>query len=148
VAAGLILSLGSHLIIERTGDRLFRVTSRSFFFGQQFRKKTVEGVTEVVVDDADRNRRSDSLQEKRRQRRQKHLNFFGNDGARVGWDRESDYLVVGEYMRGTESSLILKDLPPTWRLVIAWFFVGLGSLTLVGAVQNALFPKSSPTAVA
>jgi len=105
--------------MERTGDRVFRVTAFNIFASQSFFKKTIEGVGDVKVDDAVRDGRRNSVKEDRRRRRQKHLEFFGSDGARIGWDREMDYTLVSEFIRGNEPSLSLANPPPTWRMAIA-----------------------------
>ncbi len=139
--SGLILGTEPRLLIERTGDQLFRITAFNLFAGQQFFTKTIEGVSEYRVDDAVRDGRHDSAKEDRRRRSQKHLEFFGSDGARIGWDRESDYTVVGEFMRSQQPSLSLAEPPPTWRMAIAWFCVALGTLSFIGAIQSSFFPK-------
>jgi hypothetical protein len=143
VLAGLVLGTESRLVMERTGDRVFRVTAFNGLAGQQFFKKTIEGVSDVNVDDAVRDGRHDSVKEDRRRRRQKHLEFSGSDGARIGWDRESDYSLVGEFMRGHEPSLALADPPATWRMATAWLCIGLGTLSFIGAIQSSFFPKKS-----
>lgn len=141
LVAGLVLGTEPRLVIERTGERIFRVKAFNLFAGQQFFTKTIEGVSDVKVDDAVRDRRGDSVKEVRRRRRQEHLDFVGLDGARIGWDRESDYSSVGEFMRGQERSLSLADPPPTWRMAIAWFCIGLGVLSFIGAIQSSFFPR-------
>lgn len=141
--AGLVLGTEPHLVMKRGGDRLFQVTAFNLFAGQQFFTKTIEGVSDVRVDDAVRDGRHDSAKENRRRRLQKHLEFFGSNGARIGWDRESDYSLVGEFMRGQELSLSLADPPPTWRMAIAWFCIGLGTLSFIGAIQSSFFPRKN-----
>jgi hypothetical protein len=143
--AGLVLGTEPRLVMERTGDRVFRVTAFNVFASQSFFKKTIEGVGDVKVDDAVRDGRRDSVKEDRRRRRQKHLEFFGSDGARIGWDREMDYTLVGEFIRGNEPSLSLANPPPTWRMAIAWFCIGLGTLSFFGAIQSSFFPKKNAT---
>ncbi len=141
--AGLILGTEPRLVMERTGERTFRVTSSNYFAGRPFFARTVDGVTEVVVDDAVRAGRRDSAKEVRRRRRQKHLEFQGSDGTTIGWDRESDYLAVGEFMRGQEERFQLSDPPPMWRRAAAWFCIGLGSLSWIGAFQSSFFPRKN-----
>lgn len=141
--SGLVLGTEPRLILERTGDRTFRVTASNNFAGRPFYSKTVEGVNEVLQDDADRNRRGDSAKKKKQQRKQKHLDFFGNDEARVGWDRETDQTAIEEFMRGSEQSMRLEDPPPLWRMIASWFCVGLGGLCLIGAIRNSLFPSTT-----
>ncbi len=139
--AGLVLGTEPRLVMERTGDRVFRVTTSNHIAGFRFFLKTIEGVTEVTQDDAVRDGRHDSAKENRKRRRQKHLDFFGSDGARIGWDRESDQLAIEEYMRGQESIFTLSDPPPTWRLAASWFCLILGALSFIGAIQSSFFPK-------
>jgi hypothetical protein len=141
--AGLILGIEPRLVMERTGDRVFRVTTINLFAGQQFYTKTIEGVSEFDLDDAVRDRRHDSAEENRRRRRQKHLEFFGSDGARIGWDRESDYEIVSKFMQGHEQSLSLAEPPPAWRMACAWICIGLGTLSLIGAIQSSFFPNKN-----
>ena len=57
-----------------------------FLQGNHFSRRPSKGVGDVKVDDAARDGRRDSVKEDRRRRRQKHLEFFGSDGARIGWD--------------------------------------------------------------
>lgn len=140
-ATGLILGVEPRLAIERTAEREFRVTATNHFAGRKFYTKVIEGVSEVLQDDAVRDRRIDSARENRRRRQQKHLDFFGRDGARVGWDRETDQTLIEEYMRGNEKTLALADPPPTWRMIAAWFCIVLGGLSFIGAIQNSIFPK-------
>ena len=141
--AGLVLGIEPRLVMERTGDRLFRVTVFNLFAGQEFFKKTVEGINDVKVDDAVRDGRRDSAKEDRRRRRQKHLELIGPSGASIRWDRESDYSAVGEFMRGQEPSLSLAEPLPIWRTAIAWFCIVLGTLSFIGAIQSSFFPKKN-----
>ena len=139
--AGLVLGTEPRLVLERTGDGVFRVTGANHFAGWRFFSKTIEGVRDVVTGDATRDRRGDSQQERRRRRNQRHLAFYDSAGAKVGWDRESDYGVVSEFMRGGERTLALTDSPPGWRIVAAWCCVGFGLLSFAGAIQSSFFPK-------
>ncbi len=141
-AAGLVLGTEPRLVIERTADREFRVSASNHFAGFQFYSKTIDGVSEVVQDDAMRDR-TDSAKENRKRRKRKHLDFFGADGARVGWDRESDQSLIEEYMRGKDKTLSLAEPPPTWRMIAAWFCVVLGALSFIGAIQSSIFPKKN-----
>jgi hypothetical protein len=143
LCAGFVLGTEPRLIVERTQDRVFRVTAANHFAGIAFYSKTIEGATEVLQSDADRNRRGDSAKKKRQQRKQKHLDFFGNDDARVGWDRETDQVLIEEFMRGSAPTLRLEDRPPLWRMVASWFCLGLGGLCLVGAIRNSIFPSAT-----
>lgn len=83
------------------------------------------------------------MKETYRRRREKHLAFYGSDEARLGWDRESDWRVVEEFMRSQEPTLALADPPPGWRMATAWFCVVLGGLGFVGAIQSSFFPKKN-----
>jgi hypothetical protein len=141
--SGFVLGTEPRLILERTEGRVFRVTTSNHFAGRPFYSKTIEGVTEVLQGDADRNRRGDSAKKKRQQRKQKHLDFFGTDEARVGWDRETDQVAIEEFMRGSEPTMYLEDPLPLWRMVASWFCIGLGGLSLVGAIRNGLLPSST-----
>lgn len=137
--AGLVLGTEPRLVLERSADREFRVSASNHFAGLQYYSKTIDGVSEVVQDDAMRDR-SDSSKENRKRRKQKHLDFFGVGGARVGWDRESDQSMIEEYMRSEEKTLSLAEPPPTWRMIAAWFCVVLGALSFIGAIKNSIFP--------
>ena len=121
--------------MARTGDRVFRVTAFIVFAAQTFLQKIIERVGDVGADDAVRYGCHDSEKEHRRRRRQKHLEFFGSDSARIGWDREMDYTLVGEFIRGNEPSLSLANPPPTWQMAIAWF---------CGPISNTRYWVKSP----
>lgn len=138
--AGLVLGTEPRLALERTGEGEFRATASNHFAGRQFYAKTIDGVREVRTDDAAHAGRRYSPEEMRRRRRQKHLDLFGRDGARVGWDRETDRSTIEAFMRGSEPTLALTDPPPGWRMAAAWFCVGLGGLSLIGAVRSSFFP--------
>lgn len=141
--AGLVLGTEPRLVLERTGERVFRVTGANYYAGRQFFSKTIEGVRDFAEGDAVRDRRGDSVQEQRRRRNQRRLEFFGHDGARIGWDRESDHRMIAEFMRGREARLALADPPPGWRMTAAWFCLGLGTLSFIGAIQSSFFPKKN-----
>jgi len=87
LGAALALGTEPRMVFERVEARTFRVTGSNHFAGRQFFTKTIEGVSGVVMDDAVRDGRHDSERENRKRRRQKHLEFFGADRARLGWDR-------------------------------------------------------------
>jgi hypothetical protein len=142
LGVALVLGTEPRLVLERTGNRIFRATGSNHFSGIQFFTKTIEGVTEVLQDDAVRDGRHDSAYENRKRRKDRHLDLFGAENARLGWDRESDQSVIEAFMRGNEPKLSLEDKPPMWRMGIAWFMIGLGALTLLGAIQS-FFPKKA-----
>ncbi len=142
LGTALVLGTEPRLVLERSGPGAFRVTGSNYFAGYQHFTKTVEGVTRVVVRSAVRDRRSDSQRENQRRSAQKHLDLFGADGARVGWDREDDQRQIEEFMRISESRLALADPPPFWRMSVAWFCVGFAVLVLVGAIQSNFFPRA------
>lgn len=139
-AVGLVLGTEPRLMIERTANREFKVSASNHFAGLQYYSRTIDGVSGVVQDDAMRDR-TDSAKENRKRRKQKHLDFFGSNGSRVGWDRESDQSLIEEYMRSEEKTLSLAEPPPTWRMIAAWFCVVLGALSFIGAIQNSIFPR-------
>lgn len=149
IAAGflgtaLVLGTEPRLVLERSGPgSSFRVTGSNHFAGRQYFTKTVEGVTRVAVGSAVRNRRSDSQLDNQRRRQQKHLDLFGADGARIGWDREADQRPIEDFMRGSEPRLALADPPPLWRMSLAWFSAAFGVLVLIGAIQSNFFPKAN-----
>lgn len=58
--AGLVLGIEPRLVMERAGDRIFRVTVINLFSGKQFYTRTIEGVSDVIADDAVRDDRLDS----------------------------------------------------------------------------------------
>lgn len=141
--AGLVLGTEPRLVLERSGDGVFRVTGANYFAGRQFFSKTIEGVRDFKEGNAVRDRRGDSAQEQRRRRDQRHLAFYGSDGARVGWDRVSDHRAIDEFMRGSEARLALANPPPGWRMAAAWFCLGFGTLSFAGAIQSSFFPKKN-----
>lgn len=143
--AGFVLGHEPRLLLERSADGSFRVTSTTHFAGWQLSMlmKTADGVKEVVMGSAARDRSRDSESERRRRRNQRHLDFYGADRARVGWDREHDQRVIEDFMRGQEPRLALADPPPRWRLATGWFCIGFGGLVFLGAIQNAFFPKKT-----
>ena len=143
LGTALVLGTEPRMVFERVEARTFRVTGSNHFAGRQFFTKTIEGVSSVVMDDAVRDGRHDSAKEKRKQRRQKHLEFTGADRARLGWDRESDQRLIEDFMRGDEPRLALADKPPLWRMGLAWFLVVFGGLTFLGGI-NSFFPKKTP----
>lgn len=142
LGAALVLGTEPRMVFERVEARTFRVTGSNYFAGRQFFTKTIEGVSNVVMDDAVRDRLGDSQRDNQRRRRQKHLEFVGANGAQLNWDRESDQRVIEEFMRGTEPRLALADPPPVWRMGLAWFFAVFGGLTFLGGI-NSLFPKKT-----
>lgn len=142
LGTGLVLGTEPRISMERSGPGTFRVTGENFFAAHRFYTKTVEGVTEVIADSAARDRRGDSLKERQRREKQKHLDFFGADSRRIGWDRETDKRKIEDFMRGSEPQLALADPPPLWRMCIAWFCLGFGVLTFIGAIQSNFFPKT------
>lgn len=142
--AGLALGIEPRLMLERSADDTFRVTGSNHFAGKQFFSKTVDGVRGFSTGSAARNRRIDSAKEERRRSKQKHLAFYGKDGARVAWDREGDRQVLNEFILGKEAKLELTDPPPGWRIATAWFCIGFGMLTFIGAIQSRFFPKKNP----
>jgi hypothetical protein len=142
LGTALVLGTEPRLTLERSGPGTFRVTGENFFAGYRFFTKTIDGVTEVVAGSAARDRRSDSLRERQRRQSQKHLDLYGADGSRIGWDREDDQRQIEEFMRGTEARLALADPPPLWRMAIAWCCAGFGALIFIGAIQSNFFPKT------
>lgn len=137
----LVLGTEPRLVLERSGPASFRATGSNHFSGYRFFTKSVDGVTEVIAGNAVRKGRRDSEQENRTRRRQKHLDLFGADGARVGWDREDDRRQIEDFMQGSELRLALADPPPLWRMSLAWCSAVFGALVFLGAVQS-FFPKS------
>ncbi len=140
---GLVLGTESRLVFERSGELEFRVTGSNHFTGRQFFSKTITGVSGVTEGDATRAGRRDSVEETQRRRRQRHLEFFGSDGARLGWDRTQDYREIDEFMRGKEPRMALANPPPGWRMALAWFCLGLGALSFIGAIQSSFFPRKN-----
>lgn len=142
VGAGLFFATESQLILERTGPGTFRVIRSSFFVGHRYYVKTIEGVTEVIMTSAARDLSSDSITERQRRERQKSLDFYGANRARIGWDREDDLRQIEDFMRGLESRLALVDSPSRWQLGISWLSIGFGTLIFIGAVRSNLFPRT------
>lgn len=142
VGAGLALGSEYRLVMERTGPGTFRVTGTSYFAGYQWFAKTVDGVTEVVMTSAARDRSSDSLRERQRRQSQKSLNLYGADRRRIGWDREDDRRQIEDFMQGTEPRLALANPPPPWRMNVAWGCAGFGVLIFIGAVRSNFFPRT------
>ena len=143
MAAGFALGIEPRMVFERNAAGSFRVTGSNQFSGYRFFSKTIEGVETVAMRDAVRDRRSDSQEENRRRRKMKHLEFVGANGARLGWDRESDQRTIEAFMRGQEPSLALADGPPLWRMSAAWLLVVFGGLAFWGAIQSSFFPKKT-----
>ncbi len=145
---GTALALGTEprLVLERNGLGAFRVTGSSFFAGYRYFTKNIDGVTRVAMGSAARDWPSDSMRERQRQQSRKHLDMYGANGERVGWDRESDQRQIEDFMQGTEPRLALADPPPFWRMSIAWFSAGFGVLVFIGAIQSNFFPKTKSLA--
>lgn len=141
LGAAFALTVEPRLVLERTGPRSFRGTGSNHFAGYQFYTKTVDGISGVVVGSAARDRRDDSLQERQRRASQKHLDLYGADRRRLGWDRMDDQRIIEDFMRGDEPRLALANPPPLWRKCIAWFAACFGALIFVGAIQSNFFPK-------
>ena len=142
VGAGLALGTELRLVLERSGPGTFRVTGASYFAGYRYHLKTIEGVTEVVVSSAARDRRSDSLRETQRRQSQKSLDLYGADRRRIGWAREDDKRQIEDFMSGTEPRLALADPPSFGRMSAAWCSAGFGVLIFIGAIQSNFFPKT------
>lgn len=107
LAAGLVLGTEPRLVIERSGDGTFRVHFGNYFAGQRFYSRSIEGVNSVRRDDAVREGRRDSVEERRRRSKRVHLEFAGANNSQLTWGRESDLPVVEQFMRGKEPSLSL-----------------------------------------
>lgn len=142
LGTALVLGTEPRLTLERSGPGTFRVTGENYFAGYRFFTKTIDGVTGVVVGSAARDWRSDAPQEKQRRQRRKHLDLYGTDRSRVGWDREDDQRQIEAFMKGSEPRLTLADPPPRWRMVVAWSCAGFGALILIGAIQSNFFPRT------
>lgn len=143
IGTGLVLGTEPRLVIERSTPGSFRVTGSNHFAGYQFFTKTIEGVSSVTVGSAARDRLGDSQRERQRRQSQKHLDMFGVDGRRLGWDREDDKRQIEDFMRGNEPRLALADPPPTWRMTLAWMSAAFGALAFIGAIQSSFFPKAN-----
>lgn len=141
--AAFALGIEPRLVLERTGPRTFRGTGSNHLAGYQFYTKTVDGISQVVVGSASRDRSGDSVKEKQRRASQKHLDLYGADGRRLGWDRMDDQRIIEDFMRGQEPRLALANPPPLWRKVAAWFAAGFGALIFIGAIQSNFFPKAN-----
>jgi hypothetical protein len=129
-------------VLERNEPGTFRGTGSNHFAGYQYFTKTVDGISEVVLGSDARDRRSDSLRERQRRESRKHLDFYGADGRRLGWDREDDRRQIDDFMRGDAPRLTLTEPPPLWRMAVAWFLIGFGVLVFIGAIQSSFFPKT------
>lgn len=146
LGAALVLGTEPRMDLVRTGDRTFQVTGANAFAGVTFFSKTIEGVTGVIQDDADRDRLGDTQIERKQQRERKHLKFLGTDEARLLWDGEDDQTMIESFMRGTEPTLALRDPAPLWRKAAAWFLVGFGLLVWAGGI-GALFKPNAELGV-
>ena len=135
----LVLGTEPKMDLTRTAPRTFSIMAENSFAGFTFYQKSIQGVESVKTDNADRDRRGDSVQEKRRQRQREHLVFEGADG-RLTWDKENDYTLVDAFMRGSEPGLALRDPAPAWRRACAWGLAGFGFLVFLGGI-GAFFPK-------
>ena len=136
-----VLGTEPRMLMERTGERIFRVTGSNQFAGYQFYSKTIEGVESVRLASAARNDRRDSVEERRRQLKRKRLDFEAANGAVLSWDREDDSRMIDDFMRGDATTLALADPPPRWRMALSWLCAGFAGLTLIGVIQNSFFPK-------
>ncbi len=141
--AGFALGIEPRLVLERSAGGSFRGTGSNHFAGRQFFSKTVEGITGVQLGSAKRDRSSDSVKDRQRQSRQRHLDLYGADRARLGWDRESDQGLIEDFMRGKEPRLALADPPPPWRKGVSWFCFGFAGLLVIGGIQSNFFPKKN-----
>lgn len=146
LGAALVLGTEPRLLLERREGGTFQVTGSNHFAGYAFYSRSIDGVKGVLVDNAVRDERRDPAKVNRKRRRDLHLDLFGTNGARLGWDKESDVRVIEDFMRGSEPRLSLADAPPLWRLGAAWFLVGLGGLTFLGAIQS-FFPKKNQSLI-
>lgn len=129
------------MFVERTAERTFRVTGSNHFADRQFYSKTIDGVESVRLATAARNDRRDSVKERNRQLKRKRLDFVGANGARLGWGRIDDSRLIDDFMRGDAPSLSLANPPQGWRMALSWLCAALAGLSLIGAIQNAFFPK-------
>lgn len=138
--AGLMIGSEFRLVIERSADETFRVTSTSLFMGLSYLPKTIEGVKEVASGDEVMPGRSYAPGERARLSSQKHLRFDGG-GRSIKWDGEDDYVVVSNFMRSKDPTLALADRPSNWRVAGAWFCLLFGAWAFLGGIQNSFFPK-------
>lgn len=141
LGSAFVLGTEPRMLLERTGERTFRVTGSNQFAGYRFYSKTIEGVEGVSLRTAARNDRRDSAAERRRQLKRKRLDFEAANGAVLSWDREDDSRMIDDFMRGDALTLALEDPPPRWRMALSWFCAGLAGLTFLGVIQNCFFPK-------
>ncbi len=144
LGVSVVLGTEPRMRLDRSADGSFRVTGSNHFAGHQFFTRTIAGVTGVRVDDAVRDGRRDPERVNRKRRRVLHLEFTGADRSSLGWDRESDAPAIEAFMRGHDPSFTLANPPPTWRMALAWSFVGLAALTFLGALKNLIQGKSIP----
>jgi hypothetical protein len=137
----LVLGIEPHLKLERTGQRVFRVTGSNHFAGVQFYSKTIEGVEGVRLASAARNDPRDSMQERNRRSNRKRLDFEASNGAVLSWQRTDDSQFIDDFIRGNEPVLSLIGTPPWWRAGLSWLSAGLGVLVFIGTIQNCFFVK-------
>jgi len=136
------LALGTepHMLFERTGRQVFRVTGSNHFAGYEFYSKTIEGVESVRLASGVRKDRRDSPADRQRQSRQLRLDATGADGAVLSWGREDDSRTIDDFMRGDAPRLQLVERPPWWRLGLTWLSLALGTFLLFRAIRS-FFPK-------
>jgi hypothetical protein len=142
---GIALALGTEprILLERTGERAFRVTGSNQFAGYQFYSKTIEGVEGYRLADGSRHRREDTIQERNLQAKHKRLAFKGNTWRELSWGRTDDSRVIDDFMRGDATTLALAAPPPRWRMALSWACAALGGLTFCGVIKAAFFSKPS-----
>ncbi len=139
---GMALALGTEprMLLERTGERVFRVTGSNHYFGHQFFSRTIEGVEGFRLADNSRKLREDSIKDRQRRARQKRLAFTDAKGWELSWGRVDDSRVIDDFMRGDATTLALADPPPWWRVALTCLCLAMGGLLVFNALKR-FFPK-------
>ncbi len=136
-AAGVAVRLELHR--EEAG---VMAKATNLFAGRAFYSKTIGPVLSANIGDDSRDRRSDTMKEKQRRARRKHVKLLAQDGANLRWGKEGDSMTIHGFLNGTDPILLLTDNPPLWRSTLSWIGVGLGLLTCLGALKQ-LIPKAA-----
>ncbi len=132
-AAGVAVRLELHR--EEAG---VQAKATNLFAGRAFYSKSIGPVVSANIGDDSRDRRSDSIKEKQRRARRKHVKLVAQDGSHLRWGQESDSMTIHGFLSGTDPSLVLTDNPALWRSTLSWIAVGLGLLTCFGAFKQLI----------
>lgn len=137
LGAGLMLVASSQLVLTREADGVHAKLT-THFLSWTILQRTMGPIERVFIGDDYRDRTTDSLREKERQRSRRHVEMVAKSNARLTWNREDDYTKINGFLSAREPSLTLRNDPGGLRGIGGWGLFGFGVLCLGGVVNCLL----------